>query len=200
MRLNRLEKALMNNPIRAAVQRYFETRRLLAMGGQMVGGMALEIGCGRGVGTQLVLDSFRAEQVHSFDLDPRMVELARHRLSEQAERVHLWVGDVTTMAVRDAGYDAVFDFGILHHVPNWRDGLREVFRVLKPGGRFYAEEALRKLLFHPLLKRLFEHPLEDRFDHQQFITALGDCGFQMVAASHLRQRFGWYVARKPHDR
>ena len=51
MRLNRLEFALMNNPMRDAIRRYFEAPRLLQMGGSMAGGRALEIGCGRGVGT-----------------------------------------------------------------------------------------------------------------------------------------------------
>ena len=35
MLLNRAEKALMNNPLRAALQRHFEARRLLHMGGPM---------------------------------------------------------------------------------------------------------------------------------------------------------------------
>ncbi|MHC1764566.1 MAG: methyltransferase domain-containing protein [Verrucomicrobiia bacterium] len=41
-----------------------------------------------------------------------------------------------------ATYDAVFDFAIIHHVPNWRDALVEVNRVLRPGGVFYAEVPL----------------------------------------------------------
>ena len=34
-----------------------------------------------------------------------------------------------------ATYDAVVDFGIIHHIPHWRAALAEIFRVLKPGGR-----------------------------------------------------------------
>ena len=41
MLLNRFEKALMNNPVRAAVQRRVEARWLLALGGRMAGGRAL---------------------------------------------------------------------------------------------------------------------------------------------------------------
>jgi hypothetical protein len=41
MLLNRVEKLMMNNPLRAAVQRRFEARRLLEMGGPVAGGRCL---------------------------------------------------------------------------------------------------------------------------------------------------------------
>jgi hypothetical protein len=47
MILNRVEFVLMNNPIRAWIQRHFEASRLLRMGGMVEGGLALEIGCGQ---------------------------------------------------------------------------------------------------------------------------------------------------------
>ena len=51
MKLNRLEKALMNNPARAAIQRWYEAAWLESLGGRVEGMRALEVGCGRGVGT-----------------------------------------------------------------------------------------------------------------------------------------------------
>ena len=136
MLLNRVEKAMMNNPVRAAFQRRLEGRMLFEMGGPMRGGLALEVGCGRGVGTQIILDRFKAERVHAFDLDPDMVDLARRRLRKHGDAVRLWAGTVTQIDAPDDTYDAVFDFGIIHHVPDWRSALTEIHRVLKPGGRF----------------------------------------------------------------
>jgi ubiquinone/menaquinone biosynthesis C-methylase UbiE len=52
---------------------------------------------------------------------------------------------VTAIAVPDSRYDAVFDFGIIHHVPDWRAAVAEVARVLRPQGRFYAEEVFGRL-------------------------------------------------------
>jgi len=98
-----LEFALVNNPLRAGVQRYFEAPRLLAMGGPTEGGSVLEMGCGRGVGTGLILDRFEADRVDAFDLDPRMVRRARRRLTGRADRVRLWVGDASTIARREMG-------------------------------------------------------------------------------------------------
>jgi len=116
----------MNNPVRAFVQRHFEAKRLLSMGGPMSGGTALEVGCGRGVGAELVLNVFGADKVDAFDLDPDMVRLAQKRLEAYRDRIKLRVGDVNDIPAEDDYYDAVFDFGIVHHVPNWRDGLKEM--------------------------------------------------------------------------
>ena len=197
MLLNRIEYALMNNPVRAAIQRHFEAQRLLRMGGPLGGGRALEIGCGRGVGTELILDLFGAASVDAFDLDPRMVALARRRLERRGSRVHLWVGDASAVSAPDARYDAVFDFGIIHHVPEWRRALAEVHRVLKPGGRFYCEEVLRGFIVHPVTRRLLEHPLEDRFDSAGFARELSASGLEPFAREELWGSFAWFAARKP---
>jgi ubiquinone/menaquinone biosynthesis C-methylase UbiE len=194
MILNRLEFLLMNNPFRAFLQRHFEAPRLATMGGPMPGGYALEIGCGRGVGTEIILDRFGATRVDAVDLDPRMIRRAKKRLEHRPARV--WVADATCLDVDDSIYDAAFDFGIIHHIPDWRKALREIWRVLKPGGRFYAEEALRDIISQRLCRALFDHPWTNPFDHEQFIAALRQTGFQMVASQQIWNRFGWYVTQK----
>lgn len=200
MILNSVEYLAMNNPVRAAFQRQYEARKLLRMGGAMRGGRALEIGCGNGVGTEIILDQFGAETVDAFDLDPRMVARAAKRLAARGDRVKLWVGNATRIDAEDATYDAVFDFGIVHHIPEWRSALAEVYRVLKPGGRFYGEEVLHAFIQNPVWKLLLDHPLEDRFDHEQFQTGLTEAGFTMTGAERLGRSFGWYVADKEDTR
>ncbi len=196
MLLNRFEKVLMNNPVRSALQKYFEAARLLKMGGKMEGGVALEIGCGRGIGTELILGLFGADRVDAFDLDPHMVKLAHERLHAQGERVKLWVGDATQIQAKENFYDAVFDFGIIHHVPAWEEALHEVYRVLKPGGRFYAEEALDKFILSPIWRRLLDHPLKNRFDQTRFCKGLEKAGLTLVTTQQLWKRFAWFIADK----
>lgn len=197
MLLNRIETVMMNNPVRAAIQRRFEAGRLLRMGGRTPRARALEVGCGRGVGAEIVLGAFGADRVDAFDLDPRMVALARQRLRRWGERVHVSVGDVTRIAAGDGTYDAVFDFGIVHHVPDWQAALAEIYRVLKPGGRFFAEEVLDRFILHPAWRRLLEHPTENRFDHSGFVCGLETQGFKVVATRQMWGWFGWFVADKP---
>jgi len=196
VRLNRVEYTMMNNPLRASIQRRFEARRLLRMGGPLGGGAALEIGCGRGVGTQLIFEVFGANRVDAFDLDPRMAEQARRRVARYGDRARIWVGDATAIAAPDASYDAVFDFGIIHHIPRWRDALAEVRRVLKPGGRFYAEEILSDFIHNPVVRRLLDHPLEDRFDAATFSAALAEHGLTPLESSAFGGWVAWVVAAK----
>lgn len=197
MLLNRVEKLMMNNPVRALIQRHYEARKLVAMGGRADGKRCLEVGCGRGFGVELVLRHFGAREVDAFDLDPDMVELARARLAPEGDRVRLWQGSVTEITAENASYDAAFDFGIIHHVPDWRDALSEIHRVLRPGGRLYMEEVLRKFILGPVWRRVLDHPLYDRFDLPELERALVAAGFEIVATDQLFGDFAWVVADKP---
>lgn len=197
MLINRLERRAIINRVRDLVQRQFEARRLLAMGGQAVEARALEVGCGHGVGIEIILDQFSAIEVDAFDLDPDMVERARKRLSKRANPIRLWVGDVTQIASADSCYDAVFDFGSIRHALDWRAAIAEIYRVLAPGGRFYAEEILRDFLSHPLWSRLLECPRSARFDACDFSRVLASVGFESVQSRTHANQMGWFVADKP---
>ena len=176
MRLNAVEKALMNNPVRAAVQHHYEARILRRLGGRIDGGRALEIGCGQGVGAEIILDRFGAAAVDAFDVDPDMVARAKRRLSHHGDRVRLWVGDASKIDTPDSVYDAVFDFGIIHHVPDWHSAVAEVARVLRPGGRFFFEEVTSHALERWTYRTLLEHPKRDRFSAKEFVAEVERAG------------------------
>jgi ubiquinone/menaquinone biosynthesis C-methylase UbiE len=194
MLLNRFETAVMRHPLRHAVQRRFEAARLQAIGGDVAGGLALEVGCGCGVGSEIIHERFGATRVDAFDLDPEMIDLARCRLARFGDLVRLWVGDAMHIDAEDETYDAVFDFGILHHVPEWRVAVREIHGVLRPGGRLFAEEVYAAFILHPVWRRLLAHPTRDRFDHPSFGGALRDAGFEVHAERKLGHWFGWHIA------
>ena len=125
-----------------------------------------------------------------------MVQLARRRLSHHGDRVRVFVGDATSIDAEDESYDAVFDFGIIHHVPCWRDALAEIYRVLVPGGRLYAEEMLARFIHHPVWRNLLDHPMEDRFDAPTFARGLDEAGFAIHAQRELLGQAAWFVADK----
>jgi ubiquinone/menaquinone biosynthesis C-methylase UbiE len=125
------------------------------------------------VGTEIIFERLGAREVVAFDLDPAMVDLARKRLAAYPpERLALSVGDVTMIRARDDSFDAVVDFGIIHHVADWRAALAEIRRVLRPGGRFYFLEVTRQALERLVFRRFLEHPPEDRFNRVEFVDEL----------------------------
>ena len=188
MKLNTLEKALMNNPVRAWIQRHYEAPLLERLGGRLDGLRVLEVGCGRGVGTEIILEHFGAREVCAFDLDERMVELARRRLEGYApERLQLRVGDAAAIEAADSSFDAVVDFGILHHVPDWRQSVAEIRRVLRPGGRFFFMEVTSHALNRRSYRHFFVHPTEDRFGRAEFVAELERQG--VTVGSRVVERF-----------
>ena len=181
MKLNRFETVMMNNPIRLVTQRYLETPVLRAMAGRLEGMKVLEVGCGRGAGTRIILDSLGAARVDAFDLDPAQVERARRFIRDRhGDRTRLYVGSADTIAARDASYDAVVDYGIIHHVPEWTRALAEIARVLRPGGLFLFEEVLDYFTRNRLVRLFFDHPQNNRFTASAFLEALGENGLELL--------------------
>ncbi|WP_017975739.1 methyltransferase domain-containing protein [Actinopolyspora halophila] len=179
MLMNRIETALVTSPPRRWLQRY-ETHLLIELGGRVPGGRVAEIGCGPGYGTRLILERFGAARVDAVDLDPAMLTRARTRLARHTGRVQLAQGSAIDLRTAfasfgggdNASYDAVVDFAILHHIPNWRDALAETARVLQPGGRFYFDEVTATALARPSYRLLFDHPADDRFTAGEFLAEL----------------------------
>jgi len=200
MRMNTIEKFVVASPLRRAPQIWYETPLLLRLGGRLQpGARALEIGCGTGLGIGLILDRFGAARVDGLDLDADSLAKARRRWHGNS-RVCLVEGSATdlrtTIGARDGSYDAVFDFAIVHHIPNWRDALAEIGRVLRPGGRFYFSEMTARALARPTLAFLFDHPKEDRFGDRDFLDELPRHGLDVMGSKTLLGDYFFGVARR----
>ncbi len=173
MRLTRLGKLGLNSPTRAFAQRRVVAPLLERLGGRVEGGRALELGCGRGVGGEIILERFGAAQLELVDIDRDMVERARRRLAERA-RTRVSVGDATRIEASDGSFDAVFDFGAIHQVPDWPAAVAEVRRVLKPGARFFFEELASPLLRWTLRFTVEGWPAQESrpFSREAFLAEL----------------------------
>ncbi|WP_102143158.1 class I SAM-dependent methyltransferase [Mycobacterium hubeiense] len=201
--MNRAETGLVNSPPRRWLQRWYEVPVLLRFGGRLIpGARALEIGCGSGYGSQLILERFGAATVDAVDLDPAMIRRAGKRLARYRDRVRLAQGSATDLRAAldadDESYSAVFDFGIVHHIPDWRKAIAEVARVLTPGGRFYFEEVTAHALARPTYRRLFDHPTDDRFSAEQFLDELARRGLVLLGSlTRIQDDYLLGVAAKP---
>lgn len=175
MKLNSIERALMNNPVRAAHQHHREAAWFHRLAWRCAHRPACPgSGLRAGVGSQVILDRLGAARVTAFDLDELMVDLARTRL--RGRPVTLSVGDVCDIAQPAGSIDTVVDFGIIHHVPNWRDALAEIARVLRPDGALLFEEVPRHVLDTWAFRTFTVHPRENRFEAAEFAAELARHG------------------------
>lgn len=94
----------------------------------------LDVGCGQGI--DLVRYARAGARVTGVDLTARHVELARAHLEALGLEGNVLEGDAEQLPFPDATFDLVSSNGVLHHTPDMPAALREIARVLRPGGRF----------------------------------------------------------------
>jgi len=179
VKLNWAERLVVNNPVRVLIQRGI-IRWIKGVARIEPRARILEIGCGRGAGAGLIQAEFHPATLHAFDLDHRMILMAeRYLQGANRDRIGLYVGDAQRLPYRSGTLDAVFGFGVLHHLPDWRRGLGEIARVLRPGGTYFLEEFYPQFYQNFLARRLFLHPEHDRFDSHDLHRALAQAGFAL---------------------
>ena len=110
MQLNWIERLFILSPIRAFLQRHWEARQLLAMGGPLTGAHVMEASCGPGFGIDPLHRRFKAARVDAFDLYPKMIAFVRQRQLIRGRRTRLRVGNLRHIPVADASYHAVVNF------------------------------------------------------------------------------------------
>lgn len=101
------------------------------------GGHWLDVGCGNGAFTALLLQRQAPARISAFDPAPGQLAYARQRLAEGAP-VHWGQADALQLPVADASHDAAVMALVLFFVPEPARGLAEMVRAVRPGGRVAA--------------------------------------------------------------
>lgn len=191
MRLSEPEFRAMNTAARRCLQRTVELPNFRSLGLKSKPGRLLEIGCGSGYGASLLL-SLEPTSYTGVDLMPEQIALAKARCLPRAE---FHIQDASDLSlIIDHSIDTIVIFGVLHHIPAWRQVVGECARVLRQGGRLFLEEPGAGLLRR--WERFFHWGHADPliFTLEELEAHLQTCAFTITA----RRRFlgfGSYAAQ-----
>jgi ubiquinone/menaquinone biosynthesis C-methylase UbiE len=122
-------------------------RRSISLAGLQPGEQVLDVGCGTGT---LALDVARRVGTigHVVGIDPSSEQIGRARAKATRRQVpvEFQIGVIERLPYPDQTFDVVFSTLMMHHLPAplKRQGLVEIARVLKPGGRLVIADFIRK--------------------------------------------------------
>ena len=169
---------------------------LLGLNGTLSGQDVLECACGTGNLTLMLAQ--QARSVRSFDISSQSVSTTKARVESSGfGNVQMEVAAMEELPYKDASFDVIVGLFILHHVADLEQSIKEIFRVLRSGGRgmFYETSSVNPLLMFwrrhlagrwgiPKLSTQDEHPLT-RSDLETISSAFGG----ITRPSHPRFRF-----------
>ena len=112
----------------------------------------LDLGCGTGEMIRQLREQHPNMILCGLDLSPEMIRIAK---GKEIPDVNFCVGDAEFLPYADQSFDTVLCMQSFHHYPNPEGVLEEVYRVLRPGGRF--------LLYDMYVKNRWMRALENRF-------------------------------------
>jgi SAM-dependent methyltransferase len=102
----------------------------------------LDLGCGTGTLAMLIKRAYPSVEMFGLDADPDALKLARRKLERGGVEVQLDQGVASTLPYAAESFDRTFSSLFFHHLPSdvKLEAMREVLRVLRPGGEFHIAD------------------------------------------------------------
>lgn len=153
------------------------TDLLIERVGLTTGGHLLDLGCGVGQ-PALRLAKISGAQVSGLSAGSIEIELANTWAEAEglADRVRFVQGDATLLPYPDQTFDAAWAIGSLSHVTDKPAATQEIWRALRPGGRFVVADLVLHREMPPKLRSLWAAALFDLVEPQRLCQILADAG------------------------
>lgn len=161
------------------------------LAGTDLGGDVLELGPGPGLTTDLLRKS--VHRLTAIELDANLAERLRSRL--RGSNVEVVTGDATALPFSDGRFSGSVSLTMLHHIPSTElqdKLLREVWRVIKPGGSFVGSDSVQGLFMRLIHIGDTLVPI----DPNGFGARLEEAGFEVLEIEKGAGVFRFH-ARKP---
>lgn len=195
MNIDKRELRAVNNPIRKiilngkfSIFNYLLRRNKLDLGGKEI----IEAGCGTGYGLQIINKQYNPSKLYGFDILSKQVNHAK----QMVPSAEIFQGDITNLQLSSETFDAVLISSVLHHVPQWQEGIGEIYRILKREGVLLINEINKIAL--DLLQRFLGiyHPKDSRFSWQEFQDQLKKTGFRIIDKKIILGLLGYFLCLK----
>ena len=137
----------------------------------------LDAGCGQGLALGLLEQHFQPKTIIGVDIDAELIRLA----PEAAKRCHCEVkfhrSSVCNLNISDNSIDLIFCHQLLHHLPDQTRALKELYRVLVPGGVVLIGESCRSFITSLVIRLLFRHPMHVQKTAEEYVELVKSIGF-----------------------
>lgn len=102
----------------------------------------LDVGCGTGIFASLLVEASSEIGVCGIDIGPRMIRISKKRARENGHNISYTVGSAIKLPYATSKFDAVFTCLLFHLLDSSEKelALMEIYRVLKPAGKYVAAE------------------------------------------------------------
>ena len=185
-------------------------RMTLDLAQLQVGESVLDVGCGTGALTRLAGERVgEVGKVYGIDAAPQMIAIARHKAAKRNLAIDFQVGLIEKLAFPDDSFDVVLSSLMMHHLPEElkRQGLAEIARVIKPGGRLlildfqpqqtrerqsWIEKHLQRQGSHDFLARLL-HAGKEMGIIQNLPPVMKEVGFSQIETGGTKFRSLGYI-------
>jgi len=155
----------------------------------------LDLGCGAAASIPLLVKTFRPDHITALDIDPAALETARRKHGAASDalgvRTTFTQASATRLPLSDASIDAVFCHQLLHHLYRQRAALREIRRVLRPGGLLMLAESCRPFIETLPVRLLFRHPKGVQREATDYARAVSQAGLSVQEDDVLTTRPWW---------
>ena len=116
------------------------------------GGNAIEVGAGSGR-LLIRLGEARPYALYALDYAPYAIRAVRENYRRAGRSGHVLFGDAHHLPFADGSFDLVLSGGLLEHFRDPAPIVREMSRILRPGGLFYADIVPRKVSLYRWAER-----------------------------------------------
>lgn len=128
----------------SSIESFAGTGNPFAVASLNSGERIVDVGCGAGIDSLIASTMVGSEgHVVGIDMTPAMLEKAERAVqSSGCDNVEIRQGFMETLPVEDGWADVVISNGVLNLTPNKTAALREMYRILRPGGRLQIADIL----------------------------------------------------------